>query len=403
MLLRLARKSLWNRRGTAVLCVLSIAISVFILLSVEFIRQEAKASFGRTLTGADLVVGARSGQLNLLLYSLFRLGDPTNNIRWGSYEDIAADPSVAWTIPLSLGDSHRGFRVLGTTAAYFRYYRFGSDRALSPMEGRAEIGGMNAVIGANVASTLKYSIGQQIVLAHGTGRAGFHHHEDHPLTVAGVLKATGTPVDDTVHVSLEAIDLIHEGVDALPAQAAERTITAFIVGLHSRVQALRMQRAINDYAGEPLQAILPGVSLSQLWRVLGTVENVLRLISALVILSALLGMSTILLASLRERRGEIAILRTVGASPAFIFLLLQTEAMLLAAVGAAVGVAAVAGAALAGGDWLRERYGLFLSFYVPGTLDLLLVAMVIGAGMLCAILPAVGAYRASLGQGAESI
>lgn len=217
-----------------------------------------------------------------------------------------------------------------------------------------------------------------------------------------MLERTGTPIDDTVHVSLDAIDLIHEGHIKKPAQKTERTITAFIVGLESRTLAFRVQRSINQYEGEPLQAILPGVALSQLWRALGTVETVLRLISSLVIVSALLGMTTMLLASLRERRGEIAILRTIGASPRFIFMLVQTEALVLATLGSGLGLAAVATAILASKNWLRESYGLVLSNYVPGTYDFVLVGAVIALGTLCSIVPAAGAYRASLGKSVAS-
>jgi putative ABC transport system permease protein len=401
MLLKLARTSLWSRRGTAALCVLSLSISVFVLLGVEFIRQEARESFGRTLSGTDLIVGARGGQLNLLLYSVFRIGEPTNNIRWDSYQAIAADPAVAWTVPLSLGDSHRGFRVLGTTAAYFEHYRYGSDRALTLAAGEAELGTRGAVLGANVADKLGYSVGRAIVLAHGTGGVGFRKHDDHPFTVTGILERTGTPVDDTVHVSLEAIDRIHEGFNAtsLQAGAAERTITAFLVGLESRMLAFRLQRQINEFSEEPLQAILPGVALSQLWRMLGSVENVLRVISGLVLLSALLGMSTMLLASLRERRHELAVLRTVGATPVFIFLLLEAEALLLSALGLGGGMALVSLGSLAARDWLRETYGLLLSAYVPGTSALQLAGAVIVLALLCSLAPALGAYRSALGAG----
>ncbi|MHA7815133.1 MAG: ABC transporter permease [Pseudohaliea sp.] len=378
---------------------LSISISVFVLLGVEFIRQEARESFGRTLSGADLIVGARGGQLNLLLYSVFRIGEPTNNIRWDSYQAIAADPAVAWTVPLSLGDSHRGFRVLGTNAAYFDHYRYGSDRALALAAGEAELGTLGTVLGANVADKLGYGVGRAIVLAHGTGGVGFVKHDDHPFTVTGILERTGTPVDDTVHVSLEAIDLIHEGFNAtsLQAAASERTITALLVGLKSRMLAFRLQRQINDYGAEPLQAILPGVALSQLWRVLGSVENVLRVISGLVLLSALLGMSTMLLASLRERRGELAVLRTIGATPSFIFLLLEAEALLLCVLGLAGGMALVSAASLVSRDWLRESYGLLLPIYMPGGTAMTLAGVVLALALLCALAPALGAYRSALG------
>ena len=400
MLLKLARTSLWSRRGTAGLCVLSIAISVFVLLAVEFVRQEARESFGRTLAGTDLIVGARGGQLNLLLYSVFRIGEPTNNIRWDSYRTIAADAAVAWTVPLSLGDSHRGFRVLGTTPAYFEHYRYGADRALAVDAGAFEFAERGAVIGANVAAKLGYTTGIPIVLAHGTGGVSFRQHSDYPFTVTGILARTGTPVDDTVHVSLAAIDEIHEGFNARSVRRgeAERTITAFLVGLNSRMLAFRLQRQINEFADEPLQAILPGVALAQLWRMLGSVENVLRVISGLVLLSAFLGMSTMFLASLRERRGEIAVLRTIGASPLFLFLMLELEALLIALFGFGSGVLLVGGLSRAAQGWLRENLGLLITAYLPDTSTALLLGLVLGLAALCAVAPAIGAYRSALGR-----
>ncbi len=136
-LLRLALASLLNRRATALLTVLAIALSSCLLLTVERVRTETRASFASTISGTDLVVGARSGAVNLLLYSVFRIGNATNNIRWDSYREIAALPQVKWAIPLSLGDSHRGYRVLGTSADYFVHYRYGERRALHLRAGRA--------------------------------------------------------------------------------------------------------------------------------------------------------------------------------------------------------------------------------------------------------------------------
>ena len=135
-LLRLALASLANRRATALLTVLVIALSVGLLLAVERVRTETRSSFASTISGTDLIVGARSGAVNLLLYSVFRIGNATNNIRWDSYQQIAALPRVKWAIPLSLGDSHRGYRVLGTTPDYFTHYRYGQGRALQLTAGR---------------------------------------------------------------------------------------------------------------------------------------------------------------------------------------------------------------------------------------------------------------------------
>ena len=205
----LASRSLYNRRGTAFLTVASIAISVALLLGVEKIRTEARSSFASTISATDLIVGARSGDINLLLYSVFRIGNATNNISWESYEDITSRPEVAWAIPISLGDSHRGFRVMGTTRDYFEHYRFARDRRLEMADGKPFAAVFDTVLGANVAEELGYRVGDPIVVAHGAGATSFMEHDDKPFKVVGILARTGTPVDRTVHVSLEGIEAIH--------------------------------------------------------------------------------------------------------------------------------------------------------------------------------------------------
>ena len=126
-MLRLAFASLWNRRAAAVLTLASIGISVALVLCVESLRRDTRSAFANTVSGVDLVVGARSGSVQLLLYSVFRLGNATNNISWASYDAFRRDPDVAWTIPFSLGDSHRGYRVLGTEHAPHHFQRLPKD------------------------------------------------------------------------------------------------------------------------------------------------------------------------------------------------------------------------------------------------------------------------------------
>ena len=210
VLLQLAAKSVLNRRLTAGLTVLSVAVSVALLVGVDRIRTEARAGFANTISGADLIVGARGGPLNLLLYSVFRIGDATSGISWESYEDIAGRPEVAWTIPLSLGDSHRGYRVLGTTSAYLEHYRHGREQRLELAAGTGLADVRDAVLGADVADSLGYDVGDSIVVSHGIGDISFEHHDEMPFTVTGILKPTGTPVDRTVHVTLAGIEAIHD-------------------------------------------------------------------------------------------------------------------------------------------------------------------------------------------------
>jgi putative ABC transport system permease protein len=209
MLLSISWQSIVSRRQTVILTFISLVVSMSVLISVEHIRAQAKQSFNRTISGVDLIVGAPSGELNLLLYSVFRMGNPTNNIRYDSFSMLKSDKSVEWAIPISLGDSHRGFRVLGTNADYFRYFKFGNERVLTLAEGNIFDSPFDAVIGADVARTLHYKKGDKIVIAHGLGSISFVNHDQAPFTISGILEPTGTSVDKTVHLSLAAIEVIH--------------------------------------------------------------------------------------------------------------------------------------------------------------------------------------------------
>ncbi|MCP4994209.1 MAG: ABC transporter permease, partial [Gammaproteobacteria bacterium] len=153
-IISLAFKSLLNRRFTASLILVSIALSVSLLLGVERLRVESRNSFANTISGTDLVVGARSGAINLLLYSVFRIGDATNNISWKSYKKISSHTMVKWTIPISLGDSHKGYRVMGTNQDYFRHYQYAQKRSLMFNQGQPFTQVYQTVLGYEVAQKL---------------------------------------------------------------------------------------------------------------------------------------------------------------------------------------------------------------------------------------------------------
>ncbi len=412
-MLRLALKSLLNRRGTVLLTVFTIAISTALLVGVERLRGEARNSFSSTLSGTDLIVGARSGAVQLLLYSVFRMGEPTANVSWQTYQEIANAPSVAWTVPLSLGDSHRGYRVLGTTDAYFEHYRYGRRQPLGFADGRPFDGVYEAVLGSEVAQKLGYGTGGDIVLAHGIGRVSFANHDDKPFTVVGVLVPTGTPVDRTVHVSLAAIEAIHldwqsgtrmpgRGISAeqaLEHDLTPKSITAFLVGLDNRMAAFALQRQVNEYRAEPLSAILPGVALQQLWSLTGVAENALRIVAACVVVVGLLGMLTALLTTLNERRREMAILRSVGARPRTVLGLLVLEAGALTVAGIALGLLLLYATIAFTRELAASRFGLFLGLGAPGLAELVALAAILVAGLIVGLVPAWLAYRRSLSDG----
>ena len=415
-LFSIAVKSAWNRRLTLGVTLIAIALSVTLLVGIERIRNDAREGFAQSVSGTDLVIGARTSPVQLMLYSVFRIGEATNNIRWESFRNIAEHPSVAWAIPLSLGDSHRGFPVLGTSPAYFEHFRYGASNPLSFSEGKRFDGGIDgvfdAVLGAEVAQRLGYRLGDKIVLNHGVGSHS-PEHADKPFTVVGLLARTGTPVDRTVHVNLEAIEAIHldwQGGAQLPGfsippefvrkfDLAPKQITAALVGLNNRAAVFKMQRFVNDYEQEPLLAVLPGVALDQLWQVIGVMENTLLAVSAMVVLVGLSGLVAVILAGLNERRRELAILRSVGAKPRDIFLMLIVESAGMTVAGVLVGIALLDVVTLFLGPWLQAQFGLAVHPVLIADNELPLLGMVVGVGLLASLVPGYRAYRLSLADG----
>jgi putative ABC transport system permease protein len=410
MILRLASRSLMARALTVGMTMLAIALSVALFLAVEKIRTGARASFADTISGTDLIVGARSGSVQLLLYSVFRIGNATNNVTWQSYQDIAARPEVDWIVPISLGDSHRQFRVMGTTAEFFARYKFRGGRALAFSDGHGLNDLYDAVIGADVATAMGYAVGDPIIVSHGL--ASFTEHDDQPFRVAGIVAKTGTPVDRTVIVSLEAIEAIH--VDwrsggktgrTTPVEAIRQmdltptAITAALVGVESRLQIFGLQRWINEYPEEPLLAVLPGVALQELWQIVGVAETALTAVSAMVVVTALLGMVAMIFSSLNERRREMAIWRAMGARPVTIVGLLVLEAMLMAAAGAVIGVLILYAGLLGLQPWVDAAFGIWLPIGPPSAREIWVLAGVIAAAMFASLFPALRAYRLSLADG----
>lgn len=382
---------------------MAIGVAIFVLLGIEHIRNQARDSFASTVSGVDLIVGAKTGSLNLLLYSVFRIGNATDNISWEAYEDIAARDDVDWAVPLSLGDSHKGYRVLGTTEDYFEHFSYGNKRKLEVVEGQQFAETFDVVLGAEVARTLKYSLGREIILAHGVISTGFNLHEGNPFTVVGILAPTGTPVDQTIHVRLDGIEAIHvggpqsfgapvPGARAAPAELTPKSITAFMLGLKSRIATFKVQREINGFRGEPLMAILPGVALSELWQMIGMFENVLRLISMLVLVAAVLGLGAVLLASVRERENEIYLLRVLGASPLYLFCLMELEALLICLAGMLLGTLSLYLCLVTVEDELFANYGLYLSPGVFTQEGLVIMGLVLAAALIAAAIPSLRVY-----------
>jgi len=415
MLLSLAWRSLLNRRVSVLLTILGIALSVTLFLGVEKGRKAAYQAFETTISGSDLIVGAPTGETNLLLYSVFRIGNATAEVSWASFKELEDRPDIAWAVPISLGDSHKGFRVLGTQLGYFKHYKYGQKQDLALSEGKLFDDLYDAVLGAEVASELGYTLGTEMILTHGMGNiAGLSDHDDKPFTVTGILERTGTPVDRTVHISVEGITAMHVGwetgarnplADTITDEMIRgfdltpKTVTAIYVGLERPGTIFRTKRAIDTNKSEPLLAIIPALALRNLWEIMGTAERILLAISGFVILVGLVSILTNLLTSLNERRREMSILRAIGARGHHIFALLTLEAGVLGLIGAAIGAGLTQILFLFGAPIVKQSYGIALSGTGLGPIDGLTILTVTGLALLLALPPAYVALKRSLADG----
>ena len=411
MLLKLTINSLYARLLTVSMTVLAISLSLMLYLSVEKLRSSAYTSFTNTISQTDLIVGSRTGSVQLLLYSVFRIGNATNNITWESYEDIINRDEIKWSVPISLGDSHKGFRVMGTNADFFKRYKYRGDRSLKIEEGKYFADLYDVVIGFGVAEKLGYNISTPLIVSHGL--KSFLEHDDQPFKVSGILAKTGTPVDNTIIVSLEAIEAIHvdwssgakiPGKDTPIDQIRKMdlspsNITAVLLGVNSKLTIFQLQRWINEYPEEALTSILPGVALQELWRIVGVVENILLGISSIVILTTLMGMTAIVFSSLSERRREMAIWRAMGASPKIIIGLLMLEAFIISTLSVVVSTFLLFILLYFIQPWIDSTYGILVTIEMLSLNDIYIFILFILAAMIVSLIPAMRAYWFSINDG----
>ncbi len=367
-------------------------------------------------------MGARGSDLGLLLYTAFQIGDAAPSMRWSSFLDVQADARTQWAVPISLGDSHRGYRVIATTSDYFDFVRTGRDRPLAfKAKAPSLLSGFGVVLGSDVARALDYELGDAIAIQHGLASAGDRSHETQPFIVTGILAATGTPIDYSLLLHTRAFEAIHEGWNgSVPGRAitrhdgaTDRTVidlsgdefepsrlTAVYVGLKSKRRIFQFVETIEDRRRtEPLTAVLPGITLSQLWLLLGSAERALLTFSVLIVLAALAGQMTLLVATLDLRRREIAIYRAMGAQPLAIAGLLVVEAVLISLAAALSGLVLTLLGTWVAGQVLGGTLKLDLNAVMVTIRQGQALLAFIGVSAVTGLVPAFLAYRSSLQDG----
>ncbi|MBL6718030.1 MAG: ABC transporter permease [Pseudomonadales bacterium] len=396
-LLRLAAASLLARRRTTGLMLLALTLSCALLFGVEKLRSEVRASAYASVGAVDLIVGARTAPETLLLATVFHYGALSTPLPRAVETRLASHPAVRFALPLSLGDSVAGLPVVGTVPAYFAHLGITPEGPLAFQAGGPFAGDEEVVLGAEAARRLGKELGDALTLSHGLGAESFLEHEDHPLRVVGLLAPTGTPLDQRVLVSLEALHAAHEG--AASGASENENISALLLGLAPRAAALGLAAQLNRSGDPPLTAALPALTLAGLLRWLGAGEAVLQVLSAFVVVVALAGMLAMMLASLEQRRREMAVLRALGAGfPTLLFLLL-TEALMLTGAAISLGLGLVHGGLALAAPALQSATGLALQDPGPTAREGLLALGALALATLSGLLPAWLAARRALMDG----
>lgn len=415
-MIRIAAMSMRSRRIPIALVIIALTTSMALLLAVERIKQSSQKGFNESLGGVDLVVGPRGSGLELILYTVFHLGNPTNNITTETLTDIAANSAIEWVVPIALGDSHRGFRVISTTNEYFDRIKFAGDQPLSFAEGAA-FGEINQVVlGSDVAKDLGYRVGSSIFVTHGSESLG-KLHDDFAFQITGILNPTGTPTDKAVFVSLEGYELIHLGwasgsqtlslknldIKAIPKERLyPKTVTAAYVGLASKLSLFKVSRSINDYDEEAISAVIPGVELAKLWSIVGTVDSVFKLMNWLIIGISLISMVTMTMTGLDSRTREMTILRALGATPSKLAGMIMMETALISVVSISLAIGLVRLLTWGTADIVSQWAGIRIELSWIAADELLTLWIIVAAGLIASLIPASMVYKRSLHQGFSS-
>jgi len=381
-------KSLLNRRLTSLLLLLTLSLSILLLTGLLHLKQELKTSLSRSLSQTDLIVAAQSSSLQLLFSTVFKKGQLTKPLSAASVEKIKNMKDVKWLLPLSLGDSHQGYPVLATTADYFKFFRFGKKQALSLDQGRIFNQSLEVVLGSDVAKNKGYKLGDKLFLSHGHGNSTLSLHKNHNFNIVGILNPTATPVDQTLHVNLASIALIHDQ-DPTDKQA----ISAAFLGLKSPFSIFKVQRLIHEWPTEALSAIIPAQAFAELASFMSSFETVLWIFAAFLFICTLLTMMLTFILSQQQRQQEFRILRALGASSSWVFYLLLAEAMVLSIVSFLIARVFLIMIQLSTHSILKSKLGLDLNLITWKFSDLWVALLITGLTLLSALFPAWQSYQ----------
>ena len=390
--LRWAWQFLWSRPLAAALNLLLLSLGLASITLVLLVNHQIQQAFARDLAGIDVVVGAKGSPLQLILSGVFQIDTPTGNVPLADVQTLQANPQVAKLIPISMGDSFKGYRIIGTTPDYLSHY------AGVMASGALWQAPMQAVLGAKVARDTGLRVGDSFVGSHGLGGGG-HAHGQTPYTVTGVLAPSGSVMDRLILTATESVWRVHEKDTALDAAdqkilEEEREVTLALIQYRSPLAAVTFPRFINTTTD--MQAASPALEVSRLLGLIGIGADVLRAFAGVLLLTAGLGVFIALWSAVRERRADLALLRMLGAAPRQLAALLWCEALWLALLATLLGLALGQGVAALLAVALDVDKSISLAALNWPVALLSVPALALGVAVASALLPTWEAYRVSV-------
>jgi putative ABC transport system permease protein len=390
--LRWAWQFLWSRPLAAALNLLLLSLGLASITLVLLVNHQIQQAFARDLAGIDVVVGAKGSPLQLILSGVFQIDTPTGNVPLADVQALQANPQVAKLMPISMGDSFKGYRIIGTTPDYLSHY------AGVMASGALWQAPMQAVLGARVARDTGLRVGDSFAGSHGLGGGG-HAHGQTPYTVTGVLAPSGSVMDRLILTPTESVWRVHEKDTALDAAdqkilEEDREVTLALIQYRSPLAAVTFPRFINTTTD--MQAAAPAVEISRLLGLIGIGADVLRAFAGVLLLTAGLGVFIALWSAVRERRADLALLRMLGAAPRQLAALLWCEALWLALLATLLGLALGQGVAALLAVALDVDKSISLAALNWPVALLSVPALALGVAAASALLPTWEAYRVSV-------
>ncbi|MBQ0733553.1 ABC transporter permease [Aquimarina celericrescens] len=387
------------------LLMLSISLATFVLQ----VRNQLNHHLESNVKPFDMVIGAKGSPLQLVLSSVLHIDNPTGNISLKKAINIAKNPMVKEMIPVSYGDNYKGIRILGTTNEYLTKYE------ASLQEGRLYEKPFEVVIGSGVSKKDNLQVGDTFLSSHGLAEKGLETHNEKPFIITGILKPTSTIIDHLIITNLESIWEVHEHNDEphhheeehkgehvdehsnhKDESGEEREITSLLVKFRNPLGTLQMSRFINDET--TMQAALPKFEIERLMGFLGIGFQTINGIAIAILLVAGLSIFINLIKTVRERKQELALLRTYGANTFQLIKLVFLEALFLSLLGATVGWFLGRISIWFFSIFTEDVYGYHFVFSLPTTKELIILVLVILTTLLAAILASLSLFKLNVSK-----